>query len=248
MQPYQEASQAIRKQGEMPLNVGKEAAFTAASIYGGGAVLKRVLPFLSKYIPQDLAIRGLNKIDPRFGKFIDTALNAGKTFEEAKDFIKKKAESSPEEESEKTRTESLKKFNEKKEPEKKELAKESAGKTDHWFKQQLRYLKNGSAKNTKDPFLSYAQQYYDGGVIEDEEDLKSLYDDFIKKQSGQQKKPSVGISQGLQEQFNQGYGAQGQAQPQQPRQQQAQPQQAAGPGQQALMAILQKINQGKGQP
>lgn len=101
MQPYQEASQEIRRQGELPIKalktVGSLAATTAAA-YAGGPVLSRVMPFLSKYIPEDLAIKGLSKIDPRFGKFIKKALSSGKSFDEVKGFIEEKAEEGAQEE------------------------------------------------------------------------------------------------------------------------------------------------------
>lgn len=95
MQPYQRADEETRRQGEVPLKLAKTAISTGASL-AGGAVLGRVMPFLSQHIPSDLAIKGLSKIDPRFGNFINTALQNGKTFDEVKDFIKEKAESSQE--------------------------------------------------------------------------------------------------------------------------------------------------------
>jgi len=90
MQPYQEASQEIRRQGELPLKTAQtlgSIGASAATAYLGGGVINSVLPFLSKYIPDDLAIKGLSKIDPRYGKFIDKALSAGKSIEEIKSFI-----------------------------------------------------------------------------------------------------------------------------------------------------------------
>ncbi len=95
MQPYQEASEEISRQGNAPLNIAKNVgglASAGATTYFGGAAINRVLPFLSKYIPEELAIKGLNKIDPRFGKFINKAMAAGQTFEEVKDFIGSKVE------------------------------------------------------------------------------------------------------------------------------------------------------------
>jgi hypothetical protein len=95
MQPYQEATEEVRRQGELPLKIAKNAAAvgsTAATAYFGGSALNRVLPFLSKYVPEDLAIKGLNKVDPRYGKFIEKALAAGKSFDEVKDFIGSKIE------------------------------------------------------------------------------------------------------------------------------------------------------------
>lgn len=100
MQPYQEASQEIRRQGELPLKAAKTVgavAGAAASTYLGGGLINRVLPFLSKYIPEDLAIKGLNKIDPRYGKFIQKAMQAGKSFDEVKEFIGEKIEGSSQE-------------------------------------------------------------------------------------------------------------------------------------------------------
>lgn len=92
MQPYQEASREIQRQGEAPITALK----TAGAIAGSGLALKRVLPFLSKYIPQDFAIKGLSKVDPRFGAFINKALSEGEGIDEVKDFIKSKV--APEEE------------------------------------------------------------------------------------------------------------------------------------------------------
>lgn len=98
MQPYQEASEELRRQGQAPINALKKAASIGLSAGSvalgagiGGISLNRVLPFLSKYIPQDLAIKGLSKIDPRFGTFINKALSAGKSIDEVKSFIKEKA-------------------------------------------------------------------------------------------------------------------------------------------------------------
>lgn len=94
MQPYQLAAEEQKRQGEMPITALKKAGSLTAGIGSaaiagklGGIAFDKVAPFLSKYIPQDLAIKGLNKIDPRFGKFISKAMSAGKTFEEANGFI-----------------------------------------------------------------------------------------------------------------------------------------------------------------
>ncbi len=92
MQPYQKANEKIREQGEAPLKLLKGAGKIAQfGIGGAGAVaLGRVLPFLSKYIPQSLAIKGLSKVNPGYGTFINKALDAGKSFDEIKEFIRNK--------------------------------------------------------------------------------------------------------------------------------------------------------------
>lgn len=102
MQPYQRASEEIRNQGEIPVNALKNAgkiAATAATAYAGGraassgrAILSKAMNFLSPYIPQEIAKKGLDKIDPRFGKFIKKAEENGWDFDEISDFIKQKAQ------------------------------------------------------------------------------------------------------------------------------------------------------------
>jgi hypothetical protein len=83
MQPYQEASEEFSKQSSRPFQA---AAAIAVPIAKAG-IGKRVASFLSKYIPQDLSIKGLSKIDPRLGKFAELSMEAGHSFDEVKDFI-----------------------------------------------------------------------------------------------------------------------------------------------------------------
>lgn len=90
--PYQEASEEVQRRGELPISMAKSLGGAIA----GGAALKavsKVLPFLNKHIPASLAIKGLTKADPRYGKFIQKSLAEGKPMDEIKDFIREKAES-----------------------------------------------------------------------------------------------------------------------------------------------------------
>lgn len=98
MQPYQRANEEQIRQRDAPINALKQVGSAAASLgtaYAGGAVAsslaEKVLPMLSKYIPQDLAMKGLNKIDPRLGKFVQKAMDNGESFDDAKAFIEEKA-------------------------------------------------------------------------------------------------------------------------------------------------------------
>jgi len=98
MQPYQEATEETIKRGERPGVVATQAAkvgLGAAASYTGLPMAARVLPFLNKYIPAGLAVKGLSKVDPRLGNFVETALKNGGTIEEAKEFIKEKIDQDP---------------------------------------------------------------------------------------------------------------------------------------------------------
>lgn len=90
MQPYQEAAEEIRRQGELPIKSAKQAASFAGSAAAGSAMVGRIVPWLSKYIPEELAIKGLAKIDSRLGGFIKKAMSEGYDFDEVKNFIGEK--------------------------------------------------------------------------------------------------------------------------------------------------------------
>jgi len=97
MQPWQEANEEIVDQGNRTSNLAKNAAYTglsAASAFAGGGLISRVLPFLNKYIPENLVRKGLEKASPGLGKFVNTALGNGKSIDEVKDFIRQKIDAS----------------------------------------------------------------------------------------------------------------------------------------------------------
>jgi hypothetical protein len=54
-------------------------------------MLKRILPFLNKSLPIDLALKGLGKVDPKFAKMISLASGAGYTGNQILDFLRKEA-------------------------------------------------------------------------------------------------------------------------------------------------------------
>lgn len=97
MQPYQKASEAVRRRGEENIGALKSAAQTAAGFAAagaGGAIASKMAPFLNKYIPRDLAIKGLSKINPRLGKFAASAFENGFDPEEIGEFMQEKEEKS----------------------------------------------------------------------------------------------------------------------------------------------------------
>lgn len=93
-QPYQEASDEIVRQSSAPGKAVKNIASIAGSAALGGAGLStlygRLSPFLSKYIPADLAVKGISKIDPKIGNFLKGAMAQGTDIEGAMEFIKNK--------------------------------------------------------------------------------------------------------------------------------------------------------------
>ncbi len=54
-------------------------------------MLNRVLPLLSNFIPASIAAKGLEKVDSRFGKFIQGALASGYSIDTVLDFVKSKS-------------------------------------------------------------------------------------------------------------------------------------------------------------
>lgn len=103
MEPYEKASERLRKSGETAVNIGKNIGLTAlgggTAIIGTQAVSKLIpgiMAFVNKYVPENLAIKGLEKLDPRFGKLIQGAMGDGYTFDDIKNFLGEKIEKSQE--------------------------------------------------------------------------------------------------------------------------------------------------------
>jgi hypothetical protein len=89
MNPYEKTASEMKRQSEGPKQFAK-TAIAAGSVVGAAAfapILSKIAPFLSEFIPEDLAIKGLSKINPRVGKFVSDALNGGYDFREIKDFL-----------------------------------------------------------------------------------------------------------------------------------------------------------------
>lgn len=156
----------------------------------GLAISSRILPFLSDYIPVDLAVKGISKISPKIGNYLKRGMESGLAIKDGLDFLKK----------------------------------------------QL------SPKEENEDDLEQAE----GITSQPPEDIK-------KKALGKFKQP--GVMDQEKQRFEQQYGQQQQQLPEYAMTQEMfdEPQQGQkkqlnqGQGQQALMAILQKINQKLGQ-
>lgn len=89
MIPYKEASEEMKRQSQLPATYLKAASslatpLAASSFYG------KVAPFLSNFINEDMAIKGLSKINPKLGQFVSEAKKNGYDFEKIKNFLGEK--------------------------------------------------------------------------------------------------------------------------------------------------------------
>ncbi len=75
-----------RFQGNIRKGIGTAASLGTAAISGAGAA--RVMPFLNQYIPADLAMKGINKVMPRLGAFLQRGKEAGLDVEEGLSYLK----------------------------------------------------------------------------------------------------------------------------------------------------------------
>lgn len=100
MIPYQETSEHLRKKDKETSDFVKKGVKTAANIgfsVATGTLLSRAIPLLNKYVPVDLAIKGLSKLDKRFGKFFKGMQDMGSSAEDSINFVREKLQTNKEE-------------------------------------------------------------------------------------------------------------------------------------------------------
>lgn len=76
----------IQRDQQFRSNVGRGVS-TAAAI-GTGAITARVLPFLSKFIPTDLAMKGLSRVSPKVADFLKRGQSMGLNVEEGLQYLR----------------------------------------------------------------------------------------------------------------------------------------------------------------
>lgn len=223
--PYKRAAEEIKSHGEKPLKTLAAVGSAAASIYGGKAIIEKALPFLNEFIPAGLAIKGLQKVNPKLGDFMKDTLAAGFTTNEVKDFIKEKLV--PTEKS-------------------KESPKENRNVIEQYSPELFQFVKeqlNQGRSPLEAGALAQLNQKFKGVISKMETDHKTPWSGILQTVFGNMQPPQAPQQQAQSPQMQQ---PQAPAQPQAPMQAQApgQPQgQGVGPGQQALMQMIQKINQ-----
>lgn len=192
-------------------------AATAVSLgagTAGGALASKLMPFLSRYVPTDLAIKGISKVSPRVGDFLKKGQGMGLDVQEGLNFIKDKIGSS-----EKSATP----------PKQDKNVVEQYSPELHQF--ILGEIKNGRSPIEAGALASMERKgapNFKSVISKITKDHNTSWSGILESVYGPQKGSSA-ISQ-----------TQDNPQPNQP-------QGRVGPGQQALMDILAKINQKLGQ-
>lgn len=227
MRPDERANAAeVERDQRFRSNV-KRGIGTAASI-AGGAASSRILPLLNEYVPIDLALKGLRKVSPPIADFLERGRSAGLDIKEGMNYVKGMMK--PEE----TQQESA--------PEKKNLIEMHSPELHKFIEQEMKkgrsHLQAGGLATLKF-----------GDVIEKlKKEHKTSWEQILEAVYGgakpaEQNQPPASQPAAQAPAPVPATQATAQAQPQTG---QAQPQQS-GQGQQALMGILNKINQKLGQ-
>lgn len=82
------------KKLDSTLKTGAKTAIGLTTAATGLGISSRILPFLSEYIPADLAMKGISKISPKLGQFLQKGQSMGLDIKEGFDFIKNNLEKS----------------------------------------------------------------------------------------------------------------------------------------------------------
>lgn len=95
MRPDEKATNAIiqrQKRSDESLgnavNVGTTLATTALGATGLAGIAGKVAPFLSEYLTEDLAYKGIKKVAPKLGSALETGMKEGLSLKSGLDFIK----------------------------------------------------------------------------------------------------------------------------------------------------------------
>jgi hypothetical protein len=84
LRPDERAAQAQIRRAQ---NV-KNTVTGGITAVGGAALAGKVIPFLSEYIPANLAIKGISKVAPKIGEFLSKGQSYGLTAESGLDYLR----------------------------------------------------------------------------------------------------------------------------------------------------------------
>jgi len=195
MQPYQKASNAITQAQERPMKTLSGAASMAVS---------RVMPFLNNYVPMKLALSGLNKVDPRWGKFFKQATDEGYDEEEVRGFLKDKIENGIKGETEQKQPKA--KYNRIKKEQPKEnrnIIEQYSPELHQFIDQEVRkgrpLIQAGALAQNNPKFSQIIEKLQNDHKTPWSNILQSIYGGALKEQpqdQGQQQQPQQGGGQG----------------------------------------------------
>jgi len=193
-----------RFKGNIKKGIGAAASAGTAAV--AGSMASKVLPFLNQYIPFDLAMKGINKVNPKLGSFLKRGQEAGLNVKDGLDFIKANLQASNAEPAKQS----------------KNIIEQESPELHQFLDQEIRK----------------GRKPIEAGALA-QNDKK--YSSVISKLTKAHKTPWSAIIESV-------FGSGEMGLPQQTSQESAQPQLSnqgskPGPGQQALMDILAKINE-----
>lgn len=84
LRPDEEAANYRVRKAENKRDIVK----VGTSALTGAAIASRVMPWLSEYIPTDLAVKGISKVMPKLGQFLDNGIKMGLDVKEGIEYIK----------------------------------------------------------------------------------------------------------------------------------------------------------------
>lgn len=89
--PFEEHEDYMRRKEEVPGKVLRKGLALGSAAIGGHSLISRILPLLSDKIPEEIARKGIGKVSPKLGEFVESATNLGHDFYEIRDYIRAKA-------------------------------------------------------------------------------------------------------------------------------------------------------------
>lgn len=218
----------IKKGIKTAVGIGS-AALGLGAAKAGSTIYSKIAPFLSEYIPVDLAMKGINKINPALGSFLQKGMKQGLNVKDGLNFIKENMQ--PKQEEKKESTKEKRNIIEQYSPELNQFINEEVGKgrtpieaaalaqNDKRFKDVIGKL----TKDHKTPWSNIIEGIFGKGQA-----TQPQQQGFLMPQ------PEIPHSSSAEQDMSR-------------QQQQPQQGQQPGQGQQALMAILQKLQQSRGQ-
>ncbi len=93
MRPDEQASQAYIDRENSSNNLLKNTVKGALALGTGGAATalgSRLMPFFSQYLTPDIALKGISKVSPEIGSFLNKGLQSGLNIKDGLDFVKNK--------------------------------------------------------------------------------------------------------------------------------------------------------------